>query len=214
MRIRGNEEWLRALRTDGIAQVEALRDLREVILRVTLAYLAGHGHGRRSRTQGEIRPLAEDCTQEALLTILQKLETFRGESHFTTWAYKIALHRLLGELRRQRWREVSLDAPQIGKALPAWPIEEAPSSNPETALQQAEVWRVLKGIIERDLTDRQRAVLIAHVFQGMPLDLAAEWLGTNRDNVYKILHDARKKLKGSLVEHGLTQKEIFDVFEG
>lgn len=73
---------------------------------------------------------------------------------------------------------------------------------------------ILKGIIENELTQRQRSVLVAHVFQGMPLDLVADWLGTSRDTVYKILHDARKKLKKCLIEHGLTQEEILGVFEG
>lgn len=70
-----------------------------------------------------------------------------------------------------------------------------------------------KKIVEKDLTSRQRFVLIASAFEGMPLDAIAAELGTNRDNVYKILHDARKKLKGCLTKRGLTQKEILRIFE-
>jgi RNA polymerase sigma-70 factor (ECF subfamily) len=55
--------------------------------------------------------------------------------------------------------------------------------------------------------------LIASAFQGMPLELIAAKLGTNRDNVYKILHDARKKLKVCLTKRGITLEEILQTFE-
>jgi len=214
MRVRTNEEWLRALGADGTEQEEALRDLRELLLRAVLAYLSAHSIGRPTFNQEEARQFAEDCAQEGLLAIRKNLGTFRGESRFTTWAYKVAVRLVLGELRRRRWKEVSLGRSSIGDDLPPWPIEDASSSDPLRILQQEEVWRILRGIIEAELTRRQRSVLIAHVFQGMPLDLVAESLGTNRDNVYKILHDARKKLKRCLLEHGLAQEEIIGVFEG
>jgi len=207
-----NEEWIRALRSGGDEQQKALDALRNGILRALHWYLSERRLGEGGN-QGQVRQLAEDFTQEALLTILEKLSTFRGESRFTTWAYKVALHRALGELRRRRWKEISLEELKIGEDLPSWPIEEGRSPDPERTFQQEEVWRILKGIIEQDLTQRQRTVLIAHIFQGVPLDVVADHLGTDRDNVYKLLHDARKKLKGRLVEHGFTQEEILKIFE-
>jgi RNA polymerase sigma-70 factor (ECF subfamily) len=95
---------------------------------------------------------------------------------------------------------------------PGDPLKAVQSGNPEMALQQEEVWSMLKRIVE-DLTSRQRFVLIASAFQGMPLDLIADRLGTNRDNVYKILHDARKKLKRCLTKRGLTAEELIRTFE-
>lgn len=213
MKTRSNEEWLRALRADGVEQEEALKELRERLLRAILSYLRRHHFGRASLSGEEARQLAEDCAQEALLAIREKLETFRGESRFTTWAYAVAIRLVLGEFRRRRWKDVSLDQSRIGEEPPAWPIEDMKSPDPEQALQQQQVWSILKALIERELTHRQRSVLVAHVFQGMPLDLAAARLETNRDNVYKILHDARKKLKRCLIERGLTQEEIFGAFE-
>lgn len=212
MGTRTNEEWLRALRADGAEKEAALKELRERLLRAILSYLAGHHFGRPSLNGEGTRQLAEDCSQEALLAILNKLETFRGESQFTTWAYAVAVRLVLGELRRRRWKEMSLEQSRIGEELPAWPIEDVRSPDPERTFQQQELWRILKGTIEEDLTQRQRSVLVAHVFQEMPLDLVAGRLGTNRDNVYKILHDARKKLKRCLIERGLTQEEIFGAF--
>lgn len=142
MRMRSNEEWLRALRADGVEQQEALEDLRERLLWAVLDYLAAHRVSRALFDQEEARQLAEDCAQEALLAILEKLETFRGESRFTTWAYAVTIRLVLGALRRRRWKEVSLDQSRIGEELPAWPIEDAKSPDPERALQQEEVWRI------------------------------------------------------------------------
>jgi RNA polymerase sigma-70 factor, ECF subfamily len=212
MQSRGNAEWLDDLQAGGLKQEEALKDLREGILRVLLNYIARHHVVRPTSSPEEADHLAQDCTQEALLIILKSLDTFRGESRFTTWAYQVAIRVVLGEIRRRRWNEVSLDRSQVGEDLPAWPIEDTKSPDPERALQQVQTWEILKTIIENDLTLRQRSVLVANVFQGMPLDAVAEWLGTNRDNVYKILHDARKKLKRCLVERKLTQHEILEVF--
>ncbi len=178
-----------------------------------LGYLGRqHVRGAALQSWDDAIHVAEDCTQEALLAILKKLDTFRGESRFTTWAYQIAIRALLAELRRKRWQEISLERSRIGEALPGWPVDDARSGDAERALQQEQVWAILRGIIEKELTQRQRSVLIAHVFQRMPLDEFAHWLGTNRDNVYKIIHDARKKLKRCLTEHGLSQEEFLQSF--
>ena len=206
-----NEEWLRALRAGGIEQEDALKDLRDRLLHGMRAYIA-QDHGYRSVLAAkEATQIVEDCAQEALLIIRDKIDTFRGESRFTTWATTVTIRLLLAELRRRRWKTVSVESASVGHDL--GPAEALQAGNPEMALQQTEVWRMLEKIIENDLTSRQRFVLIASAFQGMPLDLIAERLGTNRDNVYKNLHDARKKLKGCLNERGLTQEEILRIFE-
>jgi RNA polymerase sigma-70 factor, ECF subfamily len=207
-----NEEWLRALRADGIEQDDALRDLREILIHGMRAYLA-EDHGYNSGRGSEAKQIVEDCAQETLLIIERKIDTFRGESRFTTWATTIAIRQLLGELRQRKWKDLSIDPSSIGRDLPKQPVEALQSDTPEMALEQDEVWSLLKRIVEKDLTSRQRFVLIASAFQGMPLDLIADKLGTNRDNVYKILHDARKKLKGCLTKGGITQEEILRIFE-
>ena len=208
-----NEEWLRALRANGIEQEEAIKDLRERLLHGMRAYLA-EGRGDRSAfASEEARQIVEDCAQEALLIIREKIDTFRGESRFTTWATTVAIRLLLGELRRRKWKHVSIEYSRIGRDLPTRPIDALQPGNPEMALQQDEVWSLLKQIVEKDLTSRQRFVLIASAFQAMPLDLIADKLGTNRDNVYKILHDARKKLKVCLTKRGITLEEILQTFE-
>jgi RNA polymerase sigma-70 factor, ECF subfamily len=208
-----NEEWLRALRTGGSEQEEALKDLRERLIHGMRAYLAEDRGYKSGRGSEDARQIVEDCAQEALLIIKRKIDTFRGESRFTTWATTIAIRRLLSELRRRQWHELSIEESAIGHDLPDRPIEPLQSGNPEMAFQQDEVWSLLKQIVETDLTSRQRFVLIASAFQGMPLDLIAAKLGTNRDNVYKILHDARKKLKVCLTKRRITLEEILQTFE-
>jgi RNA polymerase sigma-70 factor (ECF subfamily) len=192
MGIKTNQEWLRALRATGAEQEEALNDLRQRFLRTMRNLL--RKSNKPALGPEEARQLAEDCAQEALSKIQEKLGSFRGESQFTTWATTVAIRILLQELRRRRWQDISLESSYSDDHAPGWPIENLESQDPERALQQGEVWQIMKGIIEEELTARQRYVLLANVFQGMPLDLVADRLGTNRDNVYKVLHDARKKL--------------------
>jgi RNA polymerase sigma-70 factor, ECF subfamily len=211
--MRTNAEWLRALSASGIVQGDALKELREILIRGMRAYLA-EDRGYNSVQGSEARQIVEDCAQETLLIIQRKIGTFRDESRFTTWASTIAIRQLLGELRRRKWKDLSIDPSSIGRDLPKRPMEAFQSDTPEIALQQNEVWTLLKRIVEKDLTSRQRFVLTASAFQGMPLDLIADKLGTNRDNVYKILHDARKKMKECLTKRGLTQEEILGIFEG
>jgi RNA polymerase sigma-70 factor, ECF subfamily len=208
-----NEEWLRTLRAHGAEQDDALKELREILVHGMRAYFAEDRSGYNSAQGSEAGQIVEDCAQEALLIVQRKIGTFRGESRFTTWATTIAIRQLLGELRRRKWKDLSIDPSSIGRDLPKQPVETLQSDTPEMALEQDEVWSLLKRIVEKDLTSRQRFVLIASAFQGMPLDLIADKLGTNRDNVYKILHDARKKLKGCLTKAGITQEEILRIFE-
>jgi RNA polymerase sigma-70 factor (ECF subfamily) len=207
-----NEEWLRALSADGIEQGDALKDLREILIHGMRGYLA-EDRGYKSGHGSEAGQIVEDCAQDALVIIKRKIGTFRGESRFTTWATTIAIRQLLGELRRRKWKALSIDASSVGRDLPNRLMESLQSDTPEAALEQDQVWSLLKRIVEKDLTSRQRFVLIANAFQGMPLDLIANELGTNRDNVYKILHDARKKLKRCIMKEGLTQQEILRIFE-
>ena len=208
-----NEEWLRALRADGIEHEDALKDLRATILHAMRAHLAEDSGYRSAFNSEESRQIAEDCAQQPLLTVQQKIDTFRGQSRFTTWVISIAIRILLGELRRRRWKRISLESSRSGRALSELPPESLPGRDPELALQQDQIWNILTEIIEKELTLRQRSVLVAIVFEGMPLDLLADSMGTNRDNVYKILHDARKSLKRCLTRRGLTQEEILRIFE-
>jgi RNA polymerase sigma-70 factor, ECF subfamily len=210
MRQRSNSEWLTALREGGSSHEAALAELRLGLLGAIRACLTKRHAIQGSLHSEETQHLAEDCTQEAILIIQAKLDDFRGESQFMTWAFSIAIRVALGELRRRWWRQATIEKARLGHALPTWPIEEP---GPERSLQQREAWALLTRLIDTALTPLQRTVLIAHAFQEMPLGLIAEWLGTNRNSLYKLIHDARKRLKQALLAQGLTHKDIIAVFD-
>jgi RNA polymerase sigma-70 factor, ECF subfamily len=210
MRQRSNSEWLTALREGGRGQEAALAELRQGLLRALRVCLTKRHEIQGSLHSAETHHLAEDCAQEAILIIQAKLDGFRGESQFMTWAFSVAIRVALGELRRRRWRQATIERAQLGQALPAWPIDEL---GPERSLQQREAWALLARLIDTELTQRQRTALIAHAFQEMPLDLVAEWLGTNRNSLYKLIHDARKRLKQALIAHGVSHTDLIALFD-
>src|SRR5919109_4984823 len=102
---RDNHAWLRDLRASGIQRDVALTDLRALLIRALPKGIAGW----LSPEHPEFEPFIEDTAQETLLRVLDRLNTFEGRSQFTTWVYKVSLRVALNELRRRRWRDVSLE---------------------------------------------------------------------------------------------------------
>jgi RNA polymerase sigma-70 factor (ECF subfamily) len=212
-RRRSNEEWLRALRSSGATQEEALQDLRDYLLRAVLVYLSRDRSDLARFHPDELRQLAEDWAQEALLTIVDKLDTFRGQSKFTTWAYRVVINLAADELRHRRWKALSLEALAEEEEMPLLSmIEDTQAEDPEKAAERQEIWATIQRIIDEELTDRQRTALTNLLLRGMPMQEVAERLGTNKNNVYKIMHDARKKLKKRLTEYGLSEEYILATF--
>ncbi len=213
MRARSNEEWLRDLEASGEDQAAAIEDLRLYLLRAALYSLNQSSRGLAYRTPGEIEQLAEDCAQDALMAILKQLPGFRGDSRFTTWAYKFAVNIALTTARRESWKQVSLDQIFDDSDLPQWLIvDERTEPAPDRAALRGEVRAAVRQVIEHDLTDRQRQVLKAIVFDEAPMDEVARYLGSNRNAVYKLLHDTRRKLKAQLEAHGFGVPDILDLF--
>jgi RNA polymerase sigma-70 factor (ECF subfamily) len=214
-RTRTNEEWLHDLRESGPAQENAIADLQGILLRAVL-YLFNRNLGELSALAREdILRLAEDCAQEALIAIMNHLSDFRGDSKFTTWAYKFAVNIALMAARRERWRGVSLD--QLSSSEDSTFFERSmPDKSPGPTLDQSamqgEVREIIQEVIERDLTDKQRRVLVMMVFNEVPMDEVVREFGTNRNAVYKLLHDARRKLKSGLQSHGFDIGETLTLF--
>ena len=213
MKQRANEEWLHALESQGPEQQAALNDLRGYLLRAVLYFFGQNPGDFKHLAHQEIEQLAEDLAQDALLTVLDHLDEFRGESKFTTWAYRFAINLALIEARRQRWKAVSLDSLLSKTALPSFQFEDEHATDPELAARQREIWNVVREVIERELTPRQREILTALAFEEVPMDLVTERLHTNRNAVYKVLYDARSKLKKGLEERGFAVGEILNAFE-
>ncbi|GIK42043.1 MAG: hypothetical protein BroJett011_58760 [Chloroflexota bacterium] len=213
MEERTNETWLRELRSDHPHQAQALEDLRLYLQRGILAYL----HSRsdlRDRAENELQQMSQDLAQEALLKVQANLDTFQGKSKFTTWAAKIAANHTISELRRARWRDLSLDAiTEAGTALQEILVTESPAGgNPAAESERRQVWDTILAVINNDLTERQRQALAAVQIDNIPITEVARLLETNPNNVYKLLHDARMKLKQRLQKLGLEPKYILKLF--
>lgn len=193
-------EWLRRLSSDGRLRQEAERELHGRLLRIALSEV-----GRRSAstpvTGPELTDVAHQAADDAMLAVLAKLGTFRGESRFTTWAYRFAILEVSSKLGRHYWRHpaVALDAEQWDRFPGRFGLD--PEQHAESASIVAEVRRV----VDEELTAHQRRVFVAIVVDGIPLDALAARLGLRRNAVYKVVFDSRRKIRRALVAKGYLE---------
>jgi len=210
MTTRTNDQWLSALSADGEARDAALADLHAIILRGLPFALSRW----LSPSNPQFESLTEEVAQETLLRVLDQLHTFEGRSMFTTWVHKIAIRIALTELRRKRWQDSSLDEMVDDEEMPVSPrILEDASATPEQTAERADMLERVRRVIDEELTERQRRALIMLGMQGMPMEEAARRLKTNRNALYKLLHDARLRLKQRLQTEGLNAQEVLTAFE-
>lgn len=201
---RTNDDWLKELRSSGLLRDVALADLRTILLAGLRRALSGwvKTHGRN------FDALAEDFAQEALLLILNNLASFRGQSRFTTWAHKIAVRVALTELRRRRWKDVSLES-LMDTGESRMPLESPARDSPGQEERPAFMdW--LRRLMAEELTEKQRRAIAAVALGGMPLEEAARRMDTNRNALYKLLHDARLRLKRRLARDGVILQEMME----
>lgn len=213
---RTNQEWLKDLIADGGTQEAAIGDLRNILLKATLFFFnrnlgdfGGLGHN-------EILQRAEDCAQDALIAVMGHLSDFRGDSKFSTWAYKFAINIALMAARHERYKGISLDelSDSGEAAFSEWIMRDRSEGvAPEQSAMQGQLSELIRDVIEHELTDKQRQVLLLMVFNEVPMDEVVRHLGMNRNSVYKLLHDARRKLKSGLLSHGFEMGETFASFE-
>ena len=203
---RSNTEWLADLK--GPNQESAITDLRKILSR-------GLTFALSSRIDGELESSVDDFVQDSLLRILDKIDTFRGESKFTTWAQKIAVRVAYTEMRRQRWKDISLEDLMPDESADFTPSVLAdPSPDPEKRTNQTIYAEMIQEIIDEELTDRQRDAMMAIMVGGMPLEEVARRMGSNRNALYKLIHDARKRMLKRIKERGITPGDILVAFEG
>lgn len=213
---RTNEQWLTDLRAEAEVQASALEDLQKRLQRGIYYYLSRERSDLNNLSSHEIEQMSEDLAQDALLRVIENLDSFRGDSLFTTWATRIAVRVAISDLRRARYRDFSLeDLTAEGDLLPASanPLLGAKPLGPERAAEREEVLRKIDGALADSLTARQRQALVAVVVRGVPLDIVAEQLNTNRNALYKLLHDARRKLKSTLEAQGLNLEYVLNLFQ-
>jgi len=192
-----SDSLLSGLRQTGPARQAALTELHELLLR------GAHHELRRRRdlllrmSQAEMDDLAVQAAGDAMIAILAKLDTFRGESRFTTWAYKFVLLEAGVKARRRAWqgREVTLEDE-------SWRRLADPSPTAQQSVESTDLLRAIVSAMERSLTPHQREVFTALALNGVPIDVLAERLTSTRGALYKTLHDARRKLRAALAEGG------------
>ena len=185
--------WLADLRSSGAAHDDAVGRLHELLLRAARFEVARRRPTLPHLRGNELDDIALEAADDALMSVLARLDDFRGLSRFTTWVYKFGLYEAAAKLRRRAWqgREIPLE-PE------SWGMFETASRGPHEKLEQSELIEAVKDGIETALTPHQREVLVALAVNGVPIDVLAERLETTRGALYKTLHDARRKLREEL----------------
>jgi RNA polymerase sigma-70 factor (ECF subfamily) len=191
-----SREWLARLEPGAAGYSRAVEELHALLLRAARFEVSRRGAGLAGRERDE---LAMQAADDALVAVLRKLGDFRGESRFTTWAYKFALLEAGVRLRRRTWqeREVMLDSDSWRRLGHSTPGADADA-------ERNELLRCVSECIGADLTPHQRRVLVALAIDGVPIDVLAERLATTRGALYKTLHDARRRLRAALAERGFA----------
>jgi len=207
---RTNESWLSDLRADGDIKSAAIEDLRAVIQK-GLPYALSRW---LSPSVPQFGALVDEVTQETLLRVLDQMDTFEGRSQFTTWVHKIAIRIALTELRRKRWRDTSLDELTENEDMPPpRGLLEDSQASPENMAERADMLAHVRRVIDEELTDRQRKALTMLAIQDISMEDAARKLKTNRNALYKLLHDARLRLKTRLAIENISAQDVMSLFE-
>lgn len=201
-----NDEWVELLAAP--ADERAVKELRQYLIRGLKPALAKY-------VDRELAQFVEDTAQDGLLKILDNIHSFRGESKLTTWAMKIAVREGLTELRRKRWDDISIDdlrGPNADSDSSEIFSEKFASNeaSPELTTAQKMVKEKVEAIIENVLTEKQRTAITAIMIHGLPVTVVAEKMGTNRNNLYKLVHDARKKIKNEFEVQGINPEEMLN----
>ncbi len=191
-------EWISVLSAAGPARESGLARLHDLLLRVAV-----HELRRREPTSGiggaELDDLAHQAAADAMLAVLDKLDTFRGESRFTTWVYRFVVLEVSNKVGRHYWRR------HPATALEGEDWERLPDRfgvAPDAHAERIELIAAMREAIEQTLTEHQRALFLAIIVEGVPLDALIAQLGTTRGAVYKAVFDARRKIRAHLVANG------------
>jgi RNA polymerase sigma-70 factor, ECF subfamily len=190
-------EWHLDLRGQGRRREQALANLHALLLRAARFEVSRRRGSLPSLGGRELDELAQEAADDAAVSVLRRLDDFRGDSRFTTWAYKFAILEASAKVRRRAWRDRELILePET------WSQFEHPAPGPETTVERSALLAAVKEGIDTALTPRQREVLVALALNGVPIDVLAERLGSNRNALYKTLHDARRRLRAHLEAAG------------
>jgi RNA polymerase sigma-70 factor (ECF subfamily) len=193
--------WLRRLGAAGGAGQAAERELHARLVRIALAEVRRRA-ASTPVTGPELDDVAHQAAGDAMLAILAKLSDFRGESRFTTWAYRFVILEVSSKLGRHYWRNppVALDAGQWER------LPDRLGIDPARQAEAAGLLAVVRRVVDHEMTSHQRRVFVAIVVDGIPLDALAAELGLRRNAVYKVIFDARRKIRRALVANGYLEE--------
>jgi len=191
--------WLAALDAHGAERDAAVGRLRDLLLRAARFEIARRRSAVAQVRGEELDDLATQAADDALMAVLGKRHQYRGDSRFTTWAYKFALLEASVKVRRRAWRDREVPLDPV-----AWERIADQALAPEAAAEGKELVDAVCASIAGHLTDHQRTVLVAVAIDGVPIDVLAAHLGTTRGALYKTLHDARRKLRADLAGRGFS----------
>ena len=197
-----SRRWLERLRAESRDRDAAIAELRELLLRAARFEVRKRCATLSQFRGGDQEDLAQQSAGDAMVAILSKLDQFEGRSKFTTWAYKFALYEAAARIRKLAWqgRELPLEAEE-------WPDLADPGPAPQGEVEMSDLLAAIRQEIETSLTPRQREVLVALALNEVPIDVLAERLDTTRGALYKVLHDARKRLRARSAERGMILED-------
>jgi RNA polymerase sigma-70 factor (ECF subfamily) len=198
-----SQAWLRALRADGAEREAAVGRLHGLLVRAARFEIARRRPSLPHLRGGELADIATEAADDAVVSVLARLDDFRGASRFTTWAYKFALLEAAVKLRRRAWQ---------GRELPlepeSWTLVPSRGPDPAEQAEQSALLDAIRAGIDEALTPHQRGVLVALALNGVPIDVLAERLGSTRGALYKTVHDARRKLRAHLTSRGFDLEAL------
>ena len=191
-----SQSWIQRLTADESVRNDALGELRQLLIRSLQ---------KSFRNRSDVSSdLLEDMVQEALMKILDSLDGFEGRSQFTTWATTIAVRTVFSELRRKRWQDVSMA--QVLEDTMELAVDTDADTSPELSSTRVRLVEAMYQVIDNELTAKQRQALLVEL-KGLPLEEIARRMDSNRNAIYKLTHDARKRLKRGLEAMGYSSDD-------
>jgi RNA polymerase sigma factor (sigma-70 family) len=200
---RTNNDWILFLNKDHADYNRTLEELREYLFN-------GLGYSFKNHKKLNNENL-EDLCQEAMIRIVDNIDTYSGQALFTSWAMKIAINTVLSELRHKSWLNVSLEKLAEDESFlntaKGYPIY----MSAEKKLLRKEMAQLCNALIDEVLSQKQRTAMVYRMKYAMPLDEIARRTGSSRNGVYKLLHDARMKLKKAMESRGISRDDIAEM---
>lgn len=197
-------EWIAMLAGPAAERTQGEVRLHGMLLQVALHELRRRQAGTHWLAGVELEDLAHQAAADAMVAILRKLGSFRGESRFTTWAYRFVILEVSAKLGRHYWRL----HPQVSLEAEAWErLPDRLGLDPGAHAEWADLIAAVRRAMDEALTAHQRRLFTAVIVEGTPLDAVVERLGTNRNAIYKTLFDARRKIRAYLVANGYLEHD-------